>query len=59
MIDLNFYPEQHMDELDGLLDLEVPSGWSLGDLIRELHSAKCMLWGELLHIDDDGGIHWW
>jgi hypothetical protein len=36
MIDFNFYPEKHMDVLEGLTDVEVPKRWTLGDLIREL-----------------------
>lgn len=44
MIDFNFYPEKHMGELEGLLDVEVPQGWTLEKLIRQLHDAKIMLW---------------
>lgn len=58
-IDLNFYPEQHMDELEGMADLEVPAGWTVGQLIQELRNAKCDLWKELLHVDDDGNESWW
>jgi hypothetical protein len=56
IIDLNFYPEQHMDELDGLTDVEVPRGWTLGRLIHGAHNAKLMLWDTLNKIDDDGNI---
>lgn len=58
MIDLNFYPEKHLDEMDGLLDLEVPQGWNLARFIRELYEAKLMLWAELLVVDDDGNVRW-
>lgn len=51
MIDLNFYPEKHLNELDGLLDLEVPQGWTLARVIRALYDAKIELW-RLLWRDD-------
>lgn len=57
--DFNFYPEQHLDELDGLLDVEVPSGWDIARMIRELHDARCLLGNLLLHVDDDGKVKWW
>jgi hypothetical protein len=55
-LDLNFYPEKHMDELDGLLDAEVPNGWTLARLIEETYDAKLMLWDALNRVDDDGRI---
>jgi hypothetical protein len=58
MIDLNFYPEQHMAELDGMLDVELPAGWTLARLIQALYEAKLMLWTELTDVDDDGNVHW-
>jgi hypothetical protein len=54
--DFNFYPERHMNLLDGMLDIEVPQGWSLADLIRNLKDAECMLWKALNYVDDDGNI---
>jgi hypothetical protein len=56
IIDLNFYPEQHMDELDGLTDVEVPRGWTLGRLIHSAHNARLLLWDVLNRIDGDGNI---
>jgi hypothetical protein len=56
MIDLNFYPEQHMNDLVGLTDVEVPQGWTLGQLIRVAHDAKLDLWAALNEVDDDGNI---
>lgn len=58
MIDLNFYPEKHMDELEGMLDIDLPAGWTLGQLIAALYDAKVMLWGELIDVDDDGNVSW-
>jgi hypothetical protein len=54
--DLNFYPEHHMDELDGLLDLEVPQGRTVGGLVERLHDARLMLWSALNKVDDDGNV---
>jgi hypothetical protein len=56
IIDFNFRPEQHVDELDGLTDVEVPQGWTLGRLIRGAHDARLLLWDTLNTIDGDGNI---
>jgi hypothetical protein len=55
-IDFNFYAEQHLDQLEGMTDLELPQGWTLGQLISALYDAKLMLWAEILHIDRDGNV---
>ena len=55
-LDLNFYPERHMDVLKGLSDIEVPPGWTLGKLIEELTWADAMLWAVFWRVDDDGNI---
>jgi hypothetical protein len=59
MLDLNFYPDQHLDELEGLSDIEVPQGWTAGQLIRALYEARMKLLSRLLHVDEDGNIAWW
>lgn len=55
-IDFNFYPEQHLDELDQLWDEEVPKGWTIGRFIEEVYNAKLLLWHALYKVDDDGYI---
>jgi hypothetical protein len=57
-IDFNFYPEKHMDELDDLLDIELPAGWTLAQLIEAIYDAKIMLWAELLDMGSDGNVKW-
>jgi hypothetical protein len=57
-IDLNFYPEQHMDELDDLRDIAPPKEWTVGQLVEALYDAKIMLWAELSYCDDEGNTHW-
>ena len=57
-IDLNFYPTQHLAELDGLTDIEVPEGWTTDQLIQALYDAKVELWMVLHHTDEDGTT-WW
>jgi hypothetical protein len=42
--------------LDGLWDVEVPHGWTIGQLIEEAEMARLMLWAALNYIDDDGEI---
>jgi hypothetical protein len=56
MIDFNFYPERHLDELEGMLDIELPEGWNVADLIRCLHDTRLQLWQVFYEVDDDGGI---
>jgi hypothetical protein len=56
MIDLNFYPEKHMDELDGLLDVEMPKGWTIGRFIEEAHNARLLLWAALNEVNSDGYV---
>jgi hypothetical protein len=56
MPDLNFRPEQHIEELEGLLDVEVPKGWTVGRFIRCAHDARIGLWDALNMVDRDGNI---
>jgi hypothetical protein len=51
-----FYPERHLDELDGFLDEPPPEGWTLGQYIRALFDAKLMLWKALNYVDDEGEV---
>jgi hypothetical protein len=56
VMDFNFHPERHMDLLDGMLDEEIPLGWTLARYIRELDEANAMLDRALWTIDDDGNL---
>jgi hypothetical protein len=56
MVDLNFYPEKHLEELLSVLDEEVPEGWSVRRLIVEMYAIKMALWGALWTVDDDGNV---
>jgi hypothetical protein len=42
-----------------LSDIEVPQGWTAGQLIRALYEARMKLLSRLLHVDEDGNIAWW
>ena len=55
MIDFNFYAEKHTDEIAGLLDEEVPPGWTIARFIQEVYLAKLMLWSALYEVDIETG----
>jgi hypothetical protein len=56
MIDFNFYPEGHLEELVPLLNEGVPKDWTIARFIEEAYNAKLLLWAALNEVNEDGNV---
>ena len=59
MIDLNFYPEDHGEEIAVIpyvvADCDL-TGWDFRKLVESILDARLLLWAALYEVDDDGAV---